>query len=145
MAAYPPLGSAPWYEQLRLYIDENVGQPGPQGEPGDIGEAVDSSVFAGHPPFDSYDLASQTFRGLIADDVTISVSDMPVVPAGKTGGFTVRMEQDVTGGWDVSFTGFLRTDEVDPVIYTTPGAVALLTFFWDGVSWWVFLNARTEV
>lgn len=76
--------------------------------------------------------------------LTLAPSGMPVVAAGRTARFFVRITQDATGGRNLTLDAAIKVVGTF-AINTTAAAVTLVELFWDGVSWWAFNRSDPAV
>lgn len=87
-------------------------------------------------PVSNYSLTAQ-------GNLTLAPSGMPVVAAGRTCKWHLRITQDATGGRTLTLDPAILGNGITPVLQTAAGAVDILEFFYDGVSWWV-KNLRAD-
>src|SRR5690606_8523534 len=107
------------------------GDKGATGDTGDMGAAVSLGTYnASALDLKSYALASQTFRMIAGTNILVSSTNMPSVPAGKTGSFSLRVQQDPTGNRVMTFSGILKPYGMSPVLSTAPGSIDFLHFFY---------------
>jgi len=70
-------------------------------------------------------------------NVTLSLASMPSSPKPNTQ-FAFRILQDATGGRTLTLTGFKKSQGV-LTLTTTPGAIDIVVFMWDGGNWYAGL------
>lgn len=112
-----------------------TGEGGPAGPPGDIGDAILlGTILSTYFDLTDYTLATQTFRATLTTAVTIRSTDMPAVPAGKSGSFSLRLTQG-GGGSLVLHSSVKRSYGLAPISTTANGAIDIWHFFWTGIEW----------
>lgn len=100
------------------------------------GTVVDKGTVSGAltlPEFHSGNLPNAMIKVKLGGNVTFSTTALPSVPKTNTQ-FVIRLVQDDAGGRTFTTTGFKRSMGALP-ISTTPGAVDLLVFLYDGTNW----------
>lgn len=116
---------------------------GDKGDPGDIGSSTSLGNVSGAINLSGYTLAAQTFLLTATGNLTLAPAGMPVVPAGKSGSFTLEITQDGTGSRTLTNdAAILSAYGIDPVLTTTAAAKDLVHYFYDGVRWVCFIGGQ---
>lgn len=66
-------------------------------------------------------------------NITFDTTKMPAAPKANTQ-FAVRIQQDATGSRTLTLAGFKKSQGV-LTLTTTPNAVDMVVFFYDGITW----------
>lgn len=102
---------------------------------GSIGAGVPVALTL--PELNSNNIVNAMVKVTLTGNVTFAASALPSAP--KTNSqFVLRLQQDETGGRTFTTTGFKKSLGSLP-ISSTPNAVDLIVFLYDGTSWLVGL------
>lgn len=85
----------------------------------------------------SANLLNAMFKVVATGNLTLSTAQLPASPKKNTQ-FILRFQQDATGGRTLALTGFKRSMGNLPVT-TTPNAIDLIAFVFDGTNWYAGL------
>lgn len=89
------------------------------------------------PEFNTDNMVNAMVEVTIAGPVTFDVAALPSTPKPNTQ-WVLRLQQDAVGGRTFTTSGFKKSMGTLPIT-TTPNAVDLLVFIFDGTNWLVGL------
>jgi hypothetical protein len=86
------------------------------------------------PEFNNSNLVNAMIRAVLTGNITIDVAALPSAPKANTQ-FAMKLQQDGTGNRSLTLTGFKKSQGVLSLT-TTPNAIDIIVFLYDGVSWY---------
>lgn len=87
--------------------------------------------------FNNVNLVNAMIRAVLIGNITIDVASLPSAPKPNTQ-FAMKLQQDAVGGRTLTLTGFKKSQGV-LALTTTPNAIDILVFIYDGVQWYAGL------
>lgn len=84
--------------------------------------------------FNSASLVNAMILMRLTGNITINTASLPSSPKAGTQ-FAMKLQQDATGSRTLTLTGFKKTQGV-LTLTTTPNAIDLLVFIFDGLTWY---------
>lgn len=124
-------------DQVQAKVDDVVPDAiaGTVVDKGSVGGT--SSVALTIPELNSDNMPNAMVKVTLAGNVTFAASSLPAAPKANTQ-WVLRLQQDATGSRVFTISGFKRAYGSLP-ISTTPNAVDLIVFIFDGTDWLVGL------
>lgn len=101
----------------------------------DLGDISGAQSFA--EELNSDTAVNALLKARFVGNVTLNVSGMPSSPRPNTQ-FALRVLQDATGSRTLTLTGFKKSQGV-LTLTTTPGAIDIVVFLYDGGNWYAGL------